>query len=318
MTLTTYLPQLQNTGIFFISLMTEMAVLFIGVTFLVGVIMALLPTERIGALLSARRGHGYVLGAGLGALTPFCSCSTVPLTTGLLRANAGFGPTMTFLFTSPLVNPLLITLLWMALGLKFTALYTMTALVLTIAVGYLLDHFGFQRYLRGDVVGLGNSSNLTIALLPTNDASLRAAAARLLADKPRLKALWSDALAQYRRFLPVISIGIAIGALTHGFVPEDFLISVAGADNPWAIPVAAVIGIPLYLRASTLVPMIMPLAAKGVALGAIAALIVGAAGASIPEIVMLNRMFRLPLMAAFLASVLIIAMTTGFAFQFLM
>lgn len=315
MSFTPYLPQLQDAALFFVVVMAEMAILFVGITFLVGVIMDLLPREKVANLLSSRQGKGYLLGAGLGALTPFCSCSTVPMTTGLLRAQAGFGPTMTFLFTSPLVNPMLIALLWMALGLEFTAIYTVAALTLTVLIGFLLDRFGFERFIKADVLA---SVRDDTEQPPANDLSFRASATRLYRNKTRLKELGDDSMAQFKKFLPFIAVGIAIGAFTHGFMPEDFLVAFAGGDNPWAIPVAAVIGIPLYLRASTMVPMIMPLAAKGVALGGIAALIIGAAGASIPEVVMLNRMFKLPLMAAFLASVLTIAIVTGYTFQAIM
>jgi len=213
---------------------------------------------------------------------------------------------------------MLVALLWMALGIEFTAIYMVAALTLTVLIGYLLDRFGFQRFIKADVIGTALPRDHAEKLAGVNDTTVRAAAARLYRDKARLKALWDDSVNQFKKFLPVIAIGIGIGAITHGFLPEDFLVEYAGSDNPWAIPVAAVIGIPLYLRASTMVPMIMPLAAKGVALGGIAALIIGAAGASIPEVVMLNRMFRLPLMAAFLASVFIIAVTTGYTFEALM
>ncbi len=318
MWITEHMPQIQDSLLFFVAVMAEMAILFIGITFLVGVMMELFPAEKISNLLSARRGKGYMIGAGLGALTPFCSCSTIPVTKGLLNAKAGFGPTMAFLFTSPLVNPMLVALLWMALGFEFTALYVVAALSLTIGLAYLLDRFGFDRFIREDVLSSPVSSCGTKQTDPVNDTSVRAMARRLFANKLRLKELWHGAVADYRKFLPFIAVGIAIGAVTHGFVPEDFLVEIAGSDNPWAIPVSAVIGIPLYMRASVMVPMIMPLAAKGVALGAIAALIIGAAGASIPEVVMLKRMFKLPLMLAFLASVLTIAVVTGYSFELLM
>ncbi|MDP7427714.1 MAG: permease [Alphaproteobacteria bacterium] len=315
MPLSVYLPQLQDSLIFFAVVSAEMTVLFIGVTFLVGIILELFPAERISAIMSSRRGHGYAVGAGLGALTPFCSCSTIPLTMGLIKARAGFGPTMTFLFTSPLVNPLLVALLWMALGIRFTIVYVAMALTLTVIIGYLLDRFDFDRFIRADLLVTKTSCGATPEATPPNDTMVRAAAARLFRDRARLKELLIDAVGQFRTFLPFIIVGIGIGAFTYGFVPQDFFASVAGSDSPWAIPASAVIGIPLYVRPSTMVPMVLPLAAKGVALGAIAALIIGAAGASLPEVVMLKRMFRLPMIAAFLTAVLTIAVTTGFVFQ---
>ncbi len=313
MSLTAYLPQIQDSLVFFLLVSLEMAVLFVGVSFLVGVILEVLPPERVGNILSSRNGKGYAVGAGLGALTPFCSCSTIPMVVGMLRANAGFGPTMTFLFTSPLVNPLLIALLWLALGWKFTVIYALSALVLTMTVGYLLERFDFARFIRSDAISVPSCSNKPE--FPLNDTGARAAFSRLVSNRTRQKELFLDALDQYRKFMPLIMLGIGIGAVVHGFVPLDFFVDVAGSDSPWAVPVSAVIGIPLYVRVSTMVPMVMPLAAKGVALGAIAALVIGAAGASLPEMVMLKRLVRVPLMLAFLASVFTIAVITGLVFN---
>ncbi len=313
MSLTAYLPQIQDSLVFFLLVSVEMAVLFVGVSFLVGVILEVLPPERVGNILSSRNGKGYAVGAGLGALTPFCSCSTIPMVVGMLRANAGFGPTMTFLFTSPLVNPLLIALLWLALGWKFTVIYALSALVLTMTLGYLLERLKFSRFIRSDAISVPSCGKKPE--FPVNDAGARAAFSRLLGNRTRQKELFLDALDQYRKFMPLIMLGIGIGAVVHGFVPLDFFVEVAGSDSPWAVPVSAVIGIPLYVRVSTMVPMVMPLAAKGVALGAIAALVIGAAGASLPEMVMLKRLVRVPLMLAFLASVFSIAVITGLVFN---
>lgn len=312
-------PMIIDAVGFFLFVVIEMAILFIAVSFLVGILQELLPAEKIKAVMSGRRGRGYLIGAGLGSITPFCSCSTIPLTIGLLKARSGFGPTMAFLFTSPLVNPMIIVLLWMALGLQFTLMYATMAIALAITIAFLLQRFNFERFVKNDVyepVGCGLSASAT-AISP-EDVMVEGfgpASKRLFADRARLKKLFKDAVSEFRKFLPFILIGVSIGAVLHGFLPEDFLVRYASADNPFAVPFSAIIGIPLYLRASTMIPMIMPLAAKGVSLGAIAALMIGAAGASLPEVIMLKRIFKMPMMIAFLTSVLTIAVVTGFVFN---
>ena len=315
MSYSSHLPQFQESFIFFLLLSLEMAVLFVGISFLVGILLDILPPNRIGNILSSKNGRGYLVGAGLGALTPFCSCSTIPMVVGMLRANAGFGPTMTFLFTSPLVNPLLVALLGLALGWKFTFLYSLSALFLTVLLGFCLEKFNFVRFIRSDALAKRTCGDYESP--PFEDKGIKIAFTRLFYSRVRQKELFSDAVNQYKKFFPLITMGIGIGALVHGFVPLDFFTEVAGADNIWAVPASAVIGIPLYVRASAMVPMVMPLAAKGVALGSIAALIIGSAGASLPEVFMINRLVRFPLLLAFLSSVFLIAVATGLVFNFL-
>ena len=319
MWLEAYQPMIRDALGFFLFVVAELSVLFVLITFLVYIIQELLPAEKIKAVMSGRHGRGYVIGAGLGALTPFCSCSTIPLTIGLLKARSGFGPTMSFLYTSPLVNPMIVALLWMALGVQFTLIYATMAIGLAVVVAFLLERFGFERFIKQDILTPDDSPATVAASSLTADDVLTegftSAARRLFSNRARMRELLWKAVQEYRKFLPYILVAVALGAIMYGFIPEDFLISYASADNPLAVPFSAVIGVPLYLRGSILVPMIMPLAAKGVSLGAIAALIIGSAGASIPEVVMLNRMFRLPMIAAFLVSVLSIAIITGFVFN---
>lgn len=145
--------RLIDTALFALQLFAELAVLFVLISFLVGALQEWLPAEKIRRYLSARHGHGYLVGALIGAATPFCSCSTVPLTLGLLKSGAGFGPTMTLLFTSPLVNPIIITLFWITFGVELTVLYTGMALSMAIGMSWLMDRAGFERHLRDDIVG---------------------------------------------------------------------------------------------------------------------------------------------------------------------
>ncbi len=342
------LPLLEESVRFFLVTMVELAVLFVGISFLVGVINEFLPQEKVRRWLSGRRGSGYVIGSILGGLTPFCSCSTIPVTIGLLKAQAGFGPTMTFLFTSPLVNPIIVPLFFVLLGPQVTVVYVVVAVTMAIAIGFMLERAGFARYLNREVVYGNDASAACCAAAPSAaDAGsgrqpvqpLRMirplAAAPCCAAAPesgaeavpttgvvaepvgegRWRRIFFGAVGQFRKLLPFIVLGVAIGAVIHGFLPTDLVTRLAGADNPLAVPIAAVAGIPLYLRVSTMVPIAASLIGKGMSVGAVIALIIGGAGASLPEVAMLKGIFRLPLLMAFLGSVLVTAVAAGLLVQ---
>ncbi len=321
---------------FFAFAFVELTVLFIGISFLVAALQHYLSPERVQALLSGRRGRGYFVGAGLGALTPFCSCSTIPITVGMLKARAGFGPTMTFLFTSPLVNPVVVTLFVATFGWRLTMVYSSMALGLAILSGLFLEWAGFERYIRKDALGDGAQqtdrpatprTQKTVTLQPTIMAAMPVGAvaggsqccstAQATVKSYKWQQMLKDAIGQFRSFLPYVAIGVAIGALCHGFVPNEAVYRYAGPENPLAVPAAAVIGVPLYVRASTMVPIGMSLLAKGMSIGAVMALIIGGAGASIPEMVMLKRLFKLPVLAAFLFTVFGMAVSSGLLVNYL-
>lgn len=326
---------------FFIFAMIELTVLFIGISFLVGVINEFLPKEKVKQLLSGRKGKGYFMGAILGGLTPFCSCSTIPMMVGLIKAGAGFGPTMSFLFASPLVNPILIGLFLTLLGTEITLVYSVMALSLAILSGYLLEKAGFSRFLKEKVLqgaeqgcgcetppqpqtqvqSIGSIAQFS-TIAPQADGDGTACCATIptveVVKENRWQRIFKEAVKQFRTFLPYILLGVGIGSLIHGFLPADLVARLAGKDNPLAIPVSAVIGIPLYIRASTMLPIAASLVAKGMSFGAVIALIVGGAGASLPEVAMLKGLFKAPLLAAFLATVFFMAVTSGFVMNMIM
>lgn len=341
----------QETISFFLFTMAELTVLFIGISFLVGVLNEFLPQERVQKYLSGRGGRGYIIGAILGSLTPFCSCSTIPFTVGLLRAGAGFGPTMAFLFTSPLVNPIIIPLFLTLLGFKVTVVYGAVAIVLAITIGFFLEKAGFSRFVRSEMVVSGTqdntgdrgvthekrccaiesglqpnvslqSSNPSITSNPAgvdtkqqgpvSSMVLPMAPGVVVKQPNRWRRILQESVSQFRRLIVFIVLGVAIGAVIHGFLPADFVVALAGAENPLAIPVSALVGIPLYLRASTMVPIAASLIAKGMSHGAVVALIIGGAGASLPEVAMLKGIFRMQLLAAFIAAVMVMAISAGF------
>jgi uncharacterized membrane protein YraQ (UPF0718 family) len=348
MTMETFTPMLKDALGFFAFTVTELAVLFIGISFIVGVIQEFVPPEKIKSLLSAKKGRGYFIGAGLGALTPFCSCSTIPIMVGLLKAQAGFGPTLAFLFSSPLVNPIIVGLFFMAFGLKATIIYSILALLMAVTISFVLEKANFNRFIKWEALDKNQVSccgepeekasreQSTKAsccgpvvpepalayCTPVNDvqatsycAPASASVAVASVATGRWTRIFKEAVNQFKAFLPYIIFGVAIGAFAYGFVPKDLIVQYAGPDNLFAIPIAAVIGVPLYVRVETMIPITVALMGKGMSMGAVVALVIGGAGASIPEVVMLKRIFKGPLLGAFLAAIFSIAVVAGLIFN---
>jgi len=324
----------------------ELTALFLVISFIVGVIQEFMPAKRIQSILSSKSGKGYFSAAILGGVTPFCSCSTIPMLTGLLKARAGFGPTITFLFTSPLLNPIIIGLFLATFGLEVTLAYASIALIVSVVAGYLLEKMNFEKHVRPEVFGEkpvgGCSGNAGTqkekaspcgASVPTSAAAtcgesnscteseeiVRVGCDGSVAIEARNSnhwaRIWKETWGQFTKVLPYLLIGIAIGAFTYGFIPADLIAQYAGANNPFAIPLAAVIGVPLYIRAEAVIPLSAALAAKGMGKGAIMALIIGSAGASLTEVILLKSMFKRPMIIAFLLVIFGMAILAGFLFN---
>ncbi len=330
--------EMQDTLGMFAFLAIELSFLFLLISYLVGVLQRYLPQDRIAELLSARHGRSYLLAAALGAITPFCSCSTIPLLKGLIRARAGFGPMMVFLFASPLLNPIIVVLLAVTFGLKLTGIYVTFGLLVSIIAGWSLHRLGFERYvLNVDAVkggckaasarsgsttdtesadsGGGSGGSGSIAYGRGYAAPVVSYYESLLGDirSGKFEGLWNETWADFRKVLPYLILGVTIGSVIYGFVPTGMLTEYAGADNPFAIPFAAIIGVPLYIRAEAVIPLAAALLGKGVSAGAVMALIIGSAGASLTELILLKSLFRSTLVAVFLIVVIGMAVSAGYA-----
>ncbi len=296
----------------FIQLFIELTFLFIVISYAVALINQKLPAEKIQRLLGGRKGRGYLTAAGLGAITPFCSCSTIPMLIGLLKARAGFGPTMTFLFTSPLLNPIVIALFIPVLGLQVTLWYAGLAFSASIMAGVLLQYLGFDRYIKQEMLETKTSGCSADGVASQETACC----GRTETQEPTVwKKAWEESWSLFRSMFPYMLIAMFIGAMVHGFVPANFFTEVASAHNPVAIPAAALIGIPLYIRVTALLPLVGSFVAKGVSMGAIIALVIGSGGASLPEMILLRRLFYWPLMLAFLLVIFSMAVIGGFTFN---
>ena len=281
---------------FFIEIAVELIVLFIGITFLVGLIQEYVPDETIKRALGGRhRILGSFLGAGFGALTPFCSCSTIPLLLGMLNAGVPFASAMAFLFASPLLNPVIVSLFIILLGWKTALLYFAVTFLASIVIGLVLDSLGFASQVKSVAAVRGCCD-----CKPAEDA------------KSRVQRSARFAFSLFRQLVPYLLLGAGIGAFIHGFVPTELISSIAGSGNPFAVPVAAIIGVPIYIRAETMIPIGLALIEKGMSTGAVLALVIGGAGASIPELTLLSAIFKRKMLAAFVLTIITIAVAVGY------
>ncbi len=332
-----YMPMIKDALGMFAFLAAELSILFIIISAGVSLLQQYIPDSKIQKLLGASNGRGYLLAAGLGAITPFCTCSTIPMLRGLLKAKAGFGPTLTFLFASPLLNPIIVGLFVATFGLKVTLIYTAFALVLSIIAGVILHSMNFERYVKpldsvpSTASCCTSSPSSCCEPAPKQEACCTPKAEPASgsccgsAPKPQGKSFgqkvslaFADGYAQFKQVLPYLLLGVTLGAVIYGFVPQDFIATYASGDSAWAVPVAAVIGIPLYVRVEALIPLSAVLVGKGIGLGAVMALIIGGGGASLTEVILLKSLFRWQVIAAFLVVVLTMAIGAGYFFQFVM
>lgn len=312
-----YYTMAKETFKMFLFLGTELTLLFILICFIISLIQQYVSNEKIQNILSGKKGMGYIIAALFGALTPFCSCSTIPMLRGLLKANVGFGQMLTFLFVSPLLNPIIVGLFLVTFGLKVTAIYVPITLVVSITSSIILKKFNFDKYIIDDnsqtCCSCGCSANKT-----QNSCSCGCSkTSKVDIFKDNVKIAFKSAIKQFKDVLPFLAVGVAIGAMIYGFLPSEIITKYAGGNNIFAVPIAAVIGIPLYIRMEAVIPLAGMLAAKGMGLGAIMALIIGSSGASITEVILLKSMFKWKLIIAFLTVIFTMAILTGYLFQYI-
>lgn len=283
---------------FFVFIMVELSLLFLGISTLIGLTLQYLSGDKLRRWLSHKGALGNILGAAIGGLTPFCACSTIPMTVGFLKARVPFGAVMSFVVASPILNPIVLTMMATLLGLKAAAIYAVITFGAAVLFGLILQRFGFAEYVKNVRVSGGGIL----------DQNVNGFIAKL---RNAVGSAWGD----FRNVLVYLVIGVAVGAIIKGYVPQDMIIRVAGPQNPLAIPAAAIIGIPLYIRATTAIPIGLALMQKGMGVGAVIALIIGGAGMAIPEMSLLASIFRPRLVGALVFVIFITAVTAGVVFN---
>lgn len=292
---------------YFVLITVELIALFLLISALVEIILMYVPEEKIRKKLSGAGIFGNIITAGFGALTPFCACSTIPMTVGFLNAGVPFGSAISFLIASPLLNPIILGMLGAMVGIKAMAAYFVIAFSCSVLFGLLLERIGAQRYVKN------------VRLKPASCcAGGEVVDKRSLPFRGKVKAAFAGAWGSLRPIMGYLLIGVALGAGIYGYMPQDFVMKIAGPDNPFAIPVAAVLGIPLYIRAETAIPIGLALMGKGMSIGAVIALIIGGAGMAIPEMTMLASIFKNRLVAMIVLVIFLTAVVSGYLFNILL
>lgn len=298
---------LLDTLQYFVLITIELIALFLFISALVEIILMYIPADKIQKSLSGKGILGNIIGAGFGALTPFCACSTIPMTVGFLNAGVPFGSVMSFLISSPLLNPIIIGMLGALVGIKAAVIYFIIAFICSVAFGAILQKMGGAKYIKN------------VRVKPSCcGGSAEVVDKRALPFKGKLKLAFTAAWGSLRPIMGYLLIGVALGAAIYGYMPEDFVLKIAGADNPFAVPVAAILGVPLYIRAETAIPIGIALMGKGMSIGAVIALIIGGAGMAIPEMSMLASIFKKKLVAMIVATIFLTAVVGGYLFNILL
>ena len=297
----TLLDTLDYFGFIFL----ELVVLFLSISTAISLILQYIPREKFGRYLSGR--SGYLMAALLGSITPFCACSTIPLTLGLLNAGVSIGPILTFVLVSPLLNPIIVGMVWSLMGWKACLIYFSACFFSAMAGGWMMKIFHAERFVR------------KFAEPETSCCSGGAPeSAAPVTFKNNLKKAFFDAYGDLQRVLIYLIVGTAIGATIYGYIPQEWIVSLAGPENRFAIPLAALVGVPLYIRAESAIPIGLALVQKGMSLGAVIALIIGGAGMAIPEMSMLLSIFKARIVAAIVALIFFTAVIGGYLFDFLL
>lgn len=293
---------------YFVLITIELIALFMFISALVEIILMYVPEERIRKRMAGAGIFGNIIAVGFGALTPFCACSTIPMTVGFLNAGVPFGSTMSFLIASPLLNPIIIGMLGAMVGIKAMAVYFVTAFLCSVIFGFVMEKTGMQKHVK----------NVRLKPSACCAGSCRTVDKKTLPFKGKLKIAFSSAWESLRPIMGYLLIGVALGAGTYGYMPQDFAIRIAGPDNPFAIPIAAVLGIPIYIRAETAIPVGVALMDKGMSIGAVISLIIGGAGMAIPEMTMLASIFKKRLVAMIVLVIFLTAVISGYLFNILL
>lgn len=287
---------------FFLYDTPKVLMLLTGVVFVMGMVNSYFTPERTRAMLAGRtEGVANVMAASLGIVTPFCSCSAVPLFIGFVQAGVPLGVTFSFLISAPMVNEVALTLLFGMFGWKVALLYMGLGLSVAIVAGWTIGRLKMEAYLEDWVRDM-----------PKMAASFEDTGATL-AD--RIEGGFAAVREIVGRVWPYILGGIALGALIHGYVPEDFMASFMGKEAWWSVPLAVLIGVPMYTNAAGVIPIVQALLAKGAALGTVLAFMMSVIALSLPEMIILRKVLKIRLIATFVAVVASGILLVGYVFN---
>ena len=290
---------------FFLLELPKVLILMAGVSFLVGFMQSFLSPERTRAILARRKGPlGNLLASLFGIATPFCSCSAVPLFIGLVRAGVPLGVTFSYLVAAPMINEVALVLLLAMFGLKIAAIYAVTGLAVAVAAGLVIGRLGMERWVEPWV-------------LPAQDAPGTGPTPRLLLEQ-RLERAWAGSREVLAQVWPYLTAGLALGAFLHGYVPDGLLAGILGKGAWWTVPLAVLVGVPLYASTAVILPVVQTLLAKGAALGTVLAFLMAVTALSLPETIILRKVLKPRLITVFLGVVSLGILALGYLFNALL
>jgi uncharacterized membrane protein YraQ (UPF0718 family) len=277
------------------------------ITSLMGLVNAYFPVERLRDFLQRKKLFGleYFLASFFGAITPFCSCSSVPLFIGFVQGGIPLGVTFSFLITSPLVNEVALAMFAGLFGIKFTLIYAFTGIILGTVGGWFLGKLNLEKHLSPWVQQL-------IANKSTENQTFEEQGAPF---KDRLKSVLNEAFAIVKSIIIYVVIGIGIGAAMHGYIPENFFAQYLGSGQWWTVPLAVILAVPLYSNAAGIIPIIQVLVAKGVPIGTSIAFMMATIGLSIPEATLLKKVMTIRLILIYFGVVTLFIIFSGYLFN---
>ncbi|NVN92899.1 MAG: permease [Desulfuromonadales bacterium] len=285
---------------FFLYDTTKIFLLLTTIIFVVAIIRSSFPPERTKRILSHKREYiGNVLAALLGVVTPFCSCSAVPLFIGFVESGVPLGVTFSFLISSPMVNEVALIMLWGLFGWKIALIYIGSGLLVAIVAGIIIGRLKMEKHVQ-DYVWEMQVGNAEITIMTFREKIDYAREYTL----DLLKKIW-----------PYVVVGVGLGAFIHGYVPQDFLARWAGRDNPFAVPVAVALGVPLYSNAAGVIPIVHALMEKGMAIGTVLSFMMAVTALSLPEAIILSNVLKKPLLATFFGIVALAIVCVGYLFN---
>ncbi len=280
----------------------KVLLLLTAVVFVMGMVNSYFTPERTRALLAGKtEGVANVMAASLGIVTPFCSCSAVPLFIGFVQAGVPLGVTFSFLISAPMVNEVALTLLFGMFGWKVALLYMGLGLSVAIIAGWIIGRLKMEAYLEDWVRDMPKAS----AQFEDSGATLA----------ERVQAGFASVREIVGKVWPYILGGIALGALIHGYVPEDFMAAIMGREAWWSVPLAILIGVPMYTNAAGVIPIVQALLVKGAALGTVLAFMMSVIALSLPEMIILRKVLKIRLIATFAGVVATGILIVGYVFN---
>ncbi len=299
----------EAVNFFFYDTIKIIILLFL-ISSLMGIVNAYFPIERLKNFLVSRKLFGlqYFLASLFGAITPFCTCSSIPLFIGFVKGGIPLGVTLSFLITSPLVNEVAVAMFLGAFGLKATLIYAASGILLGTVGGMVLERFKLERYLSPWVQQIQAQAEVERTEWEADKATFI----------ERLPAILNDSWGIVKSVLLYIIIGIAIGAIIHGYVPQGFFTEYLSADNWYSVPLAVILAVPMYANAAGIVPIIQVFVAKGIPLGTAIAFMMGVVGLSLPEATLLKKVMTWKLIAIFFGTVSMSIIGLGYLFNWIL